>query len=554
MVHADLLLINANVLTLEENGGRAGSVAVKNGLIVGLWKDKEPPRNEVTSTPSTQVINLKGATLIPGFIETHNHIQMYSELREQINCGSPLNQTITDIQDCIRAKAEKTPTGEWILGYGYDDTLLAEQRHPTRYDLDAIAPDHPVFIKHISAHFAVANSSALRMAGVSDYQEDPEIGYFGRDHEGKINGVLYEFGPMEAVSSKLPEKTLKQKITLIQKAAKDYLAQGITTNTDAGVGLGKGVEDLEVHLKAAEQKVNPMRMQAMVMHNLLRKGNTFGEYTAKQLDKEIRERSHGLVRLDSAKLFQDGSIQGLTGALRKPYHSNPDLYGDLNFEQEAFNEEILDLHKRGFRIAIHGNGDRAIGSILDAYENALQKAPRTDHRHRIEHVQTATVEDLDRMKAMGVAGSFFINHVYYWGDRHESIFLGPERAKRISPLADAKARNLLYTLHSDTPVTPISPLFSIWIAVNRVTRKGKVLGPEQRIDVETALKTMTNYGAKLNFDEEQSGTIEIGKKADFAVLEADPTRINPLEIKDIPIQMTIVGGQVVFKNGRVVTH
>lgn len=554
MVQADLLLINANVLTLDEEGHRAGSVAVKDGHIVGIWEEANPPKEVVTCSASIQIIDLKGATLIPGFIDTHNHLPMYAKTKDQVNCSSPLNRTISDIKQSLLQKIKQTPKGEWILGYGYDDTLLQEKRHPTREDLDAIAPDHPVCIKHISAHLAVANSKALQIAGIADNQTDPVIGYFGRDETGRINGVLYEFDAMDYVYSKIPKKSVNEQITLLKEAVKDYLAQGITTNTDAGVGLENGIDDLEFHLNAIEQKTNPLRMQLMVMHDLLRPAGPFANYTANELNEEIYHRSNGMIKLDSAKMFQDGSIQGLTGALRKPYECDARLYGDLCHDQEQFNEEVYDLHKRGFRIAIHGNGDRAIGSILDAFEYALNKAPRKNHLHRIEHVQTAALEDLDRMARLGVAGSFFINHVYFWGERHEKVFLGPERAKRISPLADAIQRNLLFTLHSDCPVTPISPLFSVWAAVNRLTREGNVLGSDQRIDVETALRSMTIYGAKLNFDEENTGSIEIGKKADFAILEADPTRVSPIEIKDISVLMTIIDGKIVYEKGILVSH
>ncbi|WP_339316517.1 amidohydrolase family protein [Paenibacillus sp. FSL R10-2734] len=186
---------------------------------------------------------------------------------------------------------------------------------------------------------------------------------------------------------------------------------------------------------------------------------------------------------------------------------------------------------------------------MDAFKQAILDSPRPDHRHRIEHVQTATTEDLIRMHELGVAGSFFINHVYYWGDRHEQIFLGPERGRRINPLAEAAAHNVLFTLHSDDPVTPVSPLFSVWVAVNRLTSNGKILGPEQRIDVVTALRAMTSYGAKLIFEEDDVGTIELGKRADFAILAEDPTTTDPLNLKDISIVGTLIDGQIVYDNG-----
>jgi predicted amidohydrolase YtcJ len=472
---------------------------------------------------------------------------MYSQFRKQANCSSPLNQTIEDIQARLLSMAKQTEKENWILGFGYDDTLLKEKKHPTRAELDAVVPDHPVFIRHVSAHFGVVNSAALKMAGMDETVLDPPGGHLGRDGSGQLNGILYELPAMNMVEKKIPAPSLDLLVSLLSEGSKDYLETGITTNTDAGVGLNMGIVELEAHLKAIAERKNPLRMRLMVMHNLLREGNELGKYTANELNLEIIEKSCGRARLDSAKLFQDGSIQGLTAALRQPYHCNPGVSGDLLHEQNEFNEEILDLNKRGFRITTHGNGDRAIGSILDAYEFALKKNPRSDHRHRIEHLQTVTKSDLERMKKLGVAGSFFINHVYYWGDRHKKLFLGPERANSINPLRDSLLYNLLFTVHSDCPVTPISPLFSVWAAVNRITMGGEVLGPEQRIGVESALRSMTIWGAELNFDEKNTGSIEMGKRADFVILSEDPIKVDPLEIKDIPVLATIVNGHVVYQ-------
>lgn len=547
MEKVDLLITNANILTLDNQNRRASSISVTNGRINGVWAKSEPPRDAVNITSKTKVINLKGSTLIPSFIDTHNHILMYSLNLNKVDCNTPPNKNINDILKRIRLKASETPKGKWIQGYGYDDTLLEDQRHPTRKELDQVTQDHPVFITHISGHLAVANSKALELAGIDESIANPRGGHFGRDHNGFLDGVLHEIPVIEYVQRVVPIPTVEEMVKLLGKGARDYLAQGITTNTDAGVGLIYGESEFDAHIQAAEQGINPMRAQLMIMHTLLRENEKFSNYRAEQLNQEIIEISNGKARLDSAKMFQDGSIQGLTGALRKPYYNKPEISGELLHEQRTFNEEILDLHRRGFRIAIHGNGDRAIGSILDGFTHALNQAPQKDHRHRIEHVQTATIEDLNRMQKLGIAGSVFINHVCYWGDRHKRLFLGPERAERISPLADMKERDLLFTLHSDCPVTPISPLFSVWAAVNRVTTKGEVLGSEQRIDVVTALKAMTIYGAKLNFNEDNSGSIEIGKQADFAILEADPTEVNPLDIKNISVEATLIDGEIVYK-------
>ncbi|MCG7381672.1 amidohydrolase [Paenibacillus sp. ACRRY] len=547
MKNVDLLLTNANILTLDGANRVAKSVAVTKGRISGIWSQPEPPSNAVNMSAQTKVLNLRGATVIPGFIETHNHILACAYLKGNVDCSSPLNTTIQDILNAIEEKAATMTAGEWIQGHSYDDTSLADKRHPTREDLDQAAPNHPVYITHISGHIAVANSKAIELAGIDDdqYTDNP---HFGKDLAGRLNGVLYEAPAMNAFQTVLPVMDKSTFLERLGEAARDYVAQGITMTTDAGVW---DQESLTIILEAAKTGIMPMRSQLMIMHSLLTEQGLFANYSASEVEQEIDKRSNGRARLDSAKLFQDGSIQGLTGALRDPYYCNKEENGQLFYEQAALNEIISSLHQRGFRVAIHGNGDRAIGSILEGFEYALQAMPRLDHRHRIEHVQTAALEDLDKMAELKVAGSFFINHVYYWGQRHEQIFLGPERAKRISPLKDAVDRNLLFTLHSDCPVTPISPLFLIWAAVNRQTREGDILGPDQKIDVMTALRAMTIDGAILNFQEQNCGSIEVGKYADFAVLDKDLTTVNPLDIKDIEVLYTIIDGVVEYENKNV---
>lgn len=542
MKEAALLFINGNVLTLDKENTRAGSVAVQANKIVGIWKEARPPAGSINITENTKVIDLEGDTLLPGFIDTHNHILMYGLMKDMVNCSTPPNSNIADVLSVLQDKAIQTEKGKWIQGYGYDDTLLEDKRHPTKEDLDKVSKEHPIFISHISGHLAVANSFALELAGLDENTVNLAGGQYGRTEEGELNGVLYESAAMAPLNAIIPNKSTEEKIELLGEAAKEYMKAGITTNTDAAV---TDLESLDVHIEAYKNKKNPMRTQLMVMHHLMRESAPFGEYRASELDEELANRSDGFVRLDSAKMFQDGSIQGLTGALREPYYNQENLYGELIHNQEKFEEEILDLHKRGFRIAIHGNGDRAIGSILDAFEAALEAYPRDHHLHRIEHVQTGTPGDLERMKRLEVAGSFFINHVYYWGDRHKHIFLGPDRGRRISPLKEAVDNGLLFTLHSDCPVTPISPLFSVWAAVNRTTRNGETLGPEQRIDVTTALKSMTIYGAALINRENDLGSLEIGKLADFAVLEEDPTTIRKEAIKDIKVKAAFIDGQEV---------
>lgn len=554
MIKVDMLIKNATIITLDDRGTRAEFLASYKGKITGVWNNEEfeKIKNNLTFEQNLIEYDLDGKTLLPGFIDTHNHLLMYAMNKVQVDCSPNKNKNITDIITNLTKFNEETQSDSWLLGFGYDDTMLEEKRHPTREDLDKVSTERPIFIKHISNHLAVANSAALKIAQLDATIPDPDGGHFGRDDQNNLNGVLYEPAAMDLVFQHVPVPSKEELIKLLQIASQDYLAQGITTNTDAGIGFTLGPIEYDIHIDAIKEKANPMRMRFMIMNDLLLGGGIFEKFNAKELNEKIMNDSNGMAKLDSAKLFQDGSIQGLTGALRKPYHCDEKLYGDLIFSQETLNDFVLNFHNRGFRIATHGNGDSAIGSIIEAYQNAIDTSPRKDHRHRIEHVQTATTEDLIAMKDYEIAASFFINHVYYWGDRHKKIFLGPERAERINPLKEADDLGLLYTLHSDCPITPISPLFSVWAAVNRITRDGMILGGDQKIDVETALKSMTSFGAKLNFEEDELGSIEVGKFADFVILEQDPTTINPMDIKDIRILSTIINGAVVYENKKAV--
>jgi predicted amidohydrolase YtcJ len=299
------------------------------------------------------------------------------------------------------------------------------------------------------------------------------------------------------------------------------------------------MQDVQAYIRIAESGEIPLRLGAALVYPLW---------------KELQEGAGpGLewpgdpeqVRPLAVKLFQDGSIQLRTAALRQPYHSEIEPADHhLVWPQEELDRMVADAHSSGWQIWTHGNGDTAIGSILEAYEKALVDDPRNDHRHRIEHCQTAGEDQLDHMRSLGVAASFFAPHVWYWGDRHREIFLGPERAARIDPLASALRRGIKFGLHNDSPVTPINPLLSIGTAVSRLTSGGQVLGAEQAITVDQALRAMTLDSAYLAFEESLKGSLTKGKLGDVVVLDADPHKVALGEIKDIPVAMTIVGGEV----------
>ena len=257
------------------------------------------------------------------------------------------------------------------------------------------------------------------------------------------------------------------------------------------------------------------------------------------------------VRVAGCKIVSDGSIQGITAALREPYHCDPNEQGWLIYEQDELNDIVMTLHQRGYQIATHANGDAAIDAVLAAYENALRAIPKVDHRFRIEHCQVCVPEHISKMRDLGVIPNFFPNHVYYFGDRHRDRFLGPDRVTHLDPIGSAIQAGIKPLLHSDCPVTPVNPLFCIQNAIARVTSSGKVLTGMERVAAREAISMMTVNAAYGAFEENVKGSLEIGKLGDLVVLNYDPFQEASHELGQIESAATVVGGQVMYQTDDV---
>jgi predicted amidohydrolase YtcJ len=534
----DGCVLVGKIYTMDDSRPLVEAVAIQNGKIAYIGAAREARHN---AGPRAEVIDLAGRVALPGFIESHSHPVLLGRYLEEVDCR--YCSSIEEIVEALRARAKVTPPGEWVVGNGYDHTLLKESRHPTRRELDRASDEHPVLLRNITVHNVVANAEALRLAGVTRATPDPEGGRIGWDANGEPDGVLWEWA-QGLVQSHLPEATVEDVRRQLEKAAEEYLSAGVTSVVDAALGLANGMRDAEAYARVAGDGGLPLRLGAAISYPLwreLREGAGPGLEWPGDPQK---------VRPVAVKFFQDGSIQIQTAALRKPYLGETEPADHhLIWSQEELDRAVAVAHSSGWQVWTHGNGDAAIGSILDAYEKALADAPRMDHRHRVEHCQTAGEDQLDRIEELGVAVSFFAPHVWYWGDRHRDVFLGPERAARIDPLASALRRGIRFGLHNDSPVTPISPLLSIGTAVSRRTSGGKVLGSGQAIAVDRALRSMTLDSAYLAFEEGLKGTLKEGKLGDVVILEADPNEVMPHEIKDIPVAATIVGGRVAYSAG-----
>jgi len=541
----DLAITTARLITMDAARPRAEAIGIRQGRIVVVGANLEVL---ALAGPHTRHLALEGKTVIPGFIESHNHLQMYGLTRTYVDCGTPPNRTIADIKERIRARVSASPRGAWIQGWGYDDTLLKEMRHPDRHDLDAVAPDHPVLLWHVSGHLNVANSRALQLAAVTRDTPDHYKGFHGRivrdPGTGEPTGVLEERGARSRVSELIPRHTVEDLRRGLELVGPTYQAAGVTSIHDAGVGVFAGARELVSYQAAAREKTLPVRVHMMVRQEL------FGDFLAGDERRDLGLRSgfgDEWLRLGPIKMTQDGSIQGLTGALTQPYLCDPHRAGFLLHDQETLTRQVVTAHRAGYDVAIHTNGDAAIESALIAFEQAQARDPRHNARHRLEHCQMVTDAQLDRMARIGLAASFFIKHVYYWGDRHRDIFLGPARASRIDPLRSALARGIRIALHADTPVTPIDPIEGIWCAVTRLTSAAQVLGSEQRITVLEALRAYTVDAAALAGEADDKGSLSPGKLADLVVLSENPTAVQPGRMRDIAVEMTVLAGQVVHQ-------
>lgn len=536
----DTIWVNGTVVTME--GERVvQAVAVLGDLIVAVGSDAAV---RGLAGPETRVVDLDGRTMTPGFYAAHDHFPGSGRVAvTQVDLNSPPIGGIENMDQLVaalRARAEELPEGQWVSGRGYDDTLLAEQRHPTRTDLDKASTTHPIYISHTSGHLGVANSLALELAGVTRDTPDPPGGVVRKDPDtGEPDGVFEESGGM--VSRLIPPPTPEQTMEAYRWAVEDYVEDGVTTAVIAGGGRGS---------LAGLQRARDAGILTFRIITMMSRGAP-GQPSAAEAGGMVSGFGDEYLKLGAIKIVQDGSNQGYTGYFTEPYHTpfkgDADYRGYPRRRREDLTTMVKELHETGYQIAIHANGDAAIDDVLHAFREAQLAFPREDARHRIEHCQMVRQDQLDAIAELNLSPSFFVGHVYYWGDRHRDIFMGPKRAAGISALRSSIDRGIRFTVHDDTPVTPVNPLQLVWVGVNRLTKTDQVLGPDERITPLEALRTVTIDAAWQNFEEDIKGSIAPGKLADLVILDGNPLTVDPTAIRDIQVQETIVGGETVYE-------
>jgi len=533
------IYFNGQILTMDVDEPRVEAISVRDGVIESVGNESEVM---LLVEDHSELIDLEGATLMPGFVDAHGHFPGSGRTAFSADLNSPPIGTISSIEELLTTLAafgEQRPEG-WLVGHGYDDTLLAEMRHPTRDDLDRISADRPIAISHVSGHLAVANSAALELMGIDESTPDPKGGHIVRDpnspDQRRPNGVLEETAARE-VSLKTLNIDATDAMRMTQLATNEYLKYGVTTASAGGMPMGLG------QMVGAVSNAGTMPLRVAFFPLMEEIGDDL-------LSGESRLNDFAMARVvvPRVKIIADGSIQGYTGYLTEPYHRP--YKGDASYRgypsvlRDDLFAQVAGLFEKRIQVAIHGNGDASIDDSLDAIAAAAEQHPWPEARPLIIHAQMTRRDQLDRMKDLNVTPSFFSAHTYFWGDRHVGIFMGPERAANMSPAKWAIDAGVRFSSHMDTPITPMRPLQAVWSQVERLSKSGALIGADQRIDRDAALRAVTIDAAWQVFMDDRIGSLEPGKLADLIVLSSDP--LTEPDVRDLKVLRTVIEGEAVY--------
>lgn len=534
------LILVADVVTLDDAAPRAEAVAVEDGRITAVGEESAVL---ALGAADTRIERLDG-TLLPGFFDAHGHLwltglqALFADLKPPPDGGV---RDIPALQETLRAwvRSETVDVeGGWIIGMGYDDAALAERRHPTRAELDAVSRDRPVFLVHQSWHLGALNSAALARLGIDADTPDPEGGHYRRDADGVPTGVLEETAFTSHVTAILGALDADVARRIVTRGIETYAANGFTTAQD-----GATTPPMLAAFAAATAE-GPLAIDVTAYAP----AQYLLDVPAAPSPSAVYENG---FRIAGTKLLLDGSPQGRTAWLTLPYHRVPEGRS-ADYRGYAINSDaqvaawVDAAFDRGVQVIAHANGDAATDQLLGAVRAATERHGTADRRTVVIHAQTLREDQLDAMRELDMYPSFFSAHTFYWGDWHREAVLGPVRADRISPTRSALDRELWFTVHHDAPVIAPNPLRVIHATVNRRTRSGDILGPEQRVDTLTALKATTLWAARQAFEEDEKGSIEVGKRADLVLLSGDPLAVDPEAILGLRVLGTMKDGRWVY--------
>lgn len=529
---ADIIFKGGPVITVDKNNTTAQAVAVKGNKIVYVGSNEGV---DAFIGVNTKIVDLTGKCLIPGFVESHIHTAVMGANAMAIDCRPSAVSSIDDIKEAVFERAKITPKGEWIRGWGYNDQYLKEQRNPNKWDLDEVAPDHPVMLTRVCSHISAHNSRSIEIAGITDAGAyNPET--YTRIN-GEISGVMKEEAHMAMCKASL---LTEAEIIEGLKAANDMLLkEGITSIHDSG---GYGSVQMKAFQKAIEDNLLKLRLYPMIfsfVENL--------EFVDSYLKVGIRSgMGDDRFKLGPIKLMIDGSSSGPTAATLEPYAIDPNNSGILSHSQELVDDYVMRGHCGDWQVTSHAVGDKGVTVIVNALEKAMTECPKEGTRHRIEHCGMINDELLDRIKRLNIVPICNPIFLYEFGDGYIKNY-GKERAYKMFTAKSFLDKGIIAAGASDCPITFSNPLMGIHLAVNRVTQGGQVINPDERLEPIDALRMFTWNGAYASFTEDIKGSIEVGKLADLVVLDGDFLQTPPDKIWDLNVDMTIIDGKVEYE-------
>ncbi|MEU6113120.1 amidohydrolase [Streptomyces sp. NPDC047117] len=542
----DLKLTHARIRTVDDDRPTAHTLGVLAGRVVGLDED-------IADLPARTTLDCRGATVVPGFADAHNHMAWYGQSLDELDLSAAA--TLHALYDAVAARAATLPADAWVIGAGYDDTVMGG--HPHRTALDRAGGGRPVWLKHRSGHMCAVSSAVLDRTGVlNGTAREPEGGVVVREADGTPTGLLQERAQNLVTSLTLPV-SLDNLAGAIGKAATAYTAEGLTHVTEAGIGLGligRSPVEAAAYQLARERGTLPVRVELMVAgDNLHPLAAHADDHTTTGLDLGLRTGfGDDRLRIGPVKLWLDGSLIGRTAAVTEPLcgHDHGGVYQDSPDDMRAL---MVAAHRAGWRIAAHAIGDEAIDLALDTFAEAQASTPRPDVRHRIEHSGVVRPDQLERYAALGVVPVPQAHFLHAVGDTMAEA-LGPERIGWLYRHRSFLAHGLRVPGSSDRPVAPGAPLLGMQSMVQRLSRDGLLLGADERVTAEQALRAYTLDAAWTSHEEDRRGSLAPGKHADFVLLAEDPTAVDAGRIGAIDVLATFVAGACVHGADTLTDH
>jgi predicted amidohydrolase YtcJ len=541
--NADTIFYGGDIVTMNQSKPTTEAVAVQDGKIIKLGS---LAKLKALQGKDTKLINLNGQTLMPGLVEPHVHI-IGTAFSEEIflnlsNFEMP-HDTLDSLVKKLTAYGNNLKDGQWITAFGVDpsrtDPFMSEL---TADILDKVSTTKPIFVMNQSMHIAYVNHKAMEIAGISDSTPDPKGGKLLKDSKGRLTGVIYEVPAFYLFLNKIPLPSQEIVEQAVSKVGQTLVSKGVTTSAEISLGGYLGVDKEYALFNAMTHSGKlPVRVRGYMYSNAY--PTTNNNYKPGQGDDTFK--------LIGVKIVADGSNQGLTGAMSKPYDypAGTTNTGTLNFTEQ----ELYDLAKprfdEGWQISVHSNGDKSIGQTLNVFSKLVQKPADAKTRLRIEHFTVPTETQIDKAEKLGVVPGFTIGHTDYWGEAFHNHLIGAERADRIDPSASLIKKGMHFAYHSDSPVSPIHPLKYASEGAARLWQVApqKVLNPNQKVSINNALKAITIDAAYQLKMDDKIGSIQEGKYADFAIMNQNPMKTDAYKIRDIEVNETWINGQQVFK-------